>query len=207
MFTGIVEELGRLLARDELPAGDDSTRVGAAVLTLEAPELGGTLAPGDSISVDGVCLTTRDIYGATFRADVMAETLDRTTLGGLPVGAPVNLERPVTLVSRLGGHLVQGHVDALGTIRGRTPGTAAERVTVGIPAALTRYVVEKGSITLDGTSLTVTEVGPDSLGVSLIPTTLERTTLGTKPVGAAVNVEVDVMAKYAEKLLAGRLDG
>lgn len=201
MFTGIVEGLGTVRTREDI--GDAAT--GAAVLTVTAPGIASTLADGDSVSVDGVCLTARDIDDESFTADVMGETLRRSTLGGLGAGDAVNLERPLTLQARLGGHLVQGHVDAVGEIVERVPGTAAERVRVRVPAELTRYIVVKGSITLDGISLTVTAVTDDSLEVSLIPTTLARTTLGAKPVGSRVNVEVDMFAKYAEKLLAGRL--
>ena len=194
MFTGIVEELGEVVAVAEL--GD------AARLTLRGPVVTADAAHGDSIAVNGVCLTVVDTADGTFTADVMRETLVRSSLGALAVGAPVNLERAVTLGTRLGGHVVQGHVDGTGTIAERTPGEHWELVRITLPAELARYVVEKGSITVDGVSLTVAAVTAADFTVSLIPTTLELTTLGRKTVGDPVNLEVDVMAKYVEKLLA-----
>ena len=194
MFTGIVEELGEVVAVDDL--GD------AARLTVRGPHVTADAAHGDSIAVNGVCLTVVDAVDGTFTADVMRETLVRSSLGALKVGAPVNLERAVTLGTRLGGHVVQGHVDGTGTIAERTPGDHWELVRITLPAELARYVVEKGSITVDGVSLTVTAVTAADFTVSLIPTTLARTTLGRKTVGGPVNLEVDVMAKYVEKLLA-----
>ncbi len=156
---------------------------------------------GDSIAVNGVCLTVVDTADGEFTADVMAETLNRSSLGALAAGSRVNLERPMALGGRLGGHLVQGHVDGTGTIVERIPGEHWEIVKVALPAALSRYVVEKGSITVDGVSLTVVDAGDDYFTISLIPTTLDLTTLGIKKAGDPVNLEVDVLAKYVERLL------
>lgn len=199
MFTGIIEELGRIEAIE--PAGDDLR------LTVTGPVVTSDAAPGDSIAVNGVCLTVTEL-GTTagqgwFAADVMPETLTHSSLGVLEAGSPVNLERAVRVDARLGGHIVQGHVDGVGRIAQRTPGDRWEVVRVEIPAELARYVVHKGSITLDGVSLTVSGIGDAWLEVSLIPETLERTTLGTAAVGTPVNVEVDVLAKYVEKLTGG----
>jgi riboflavin synthase len=193
MFTGIVEELGSVAG---LTRHADSARlaVRGSVVTADAGH-------GDSIAVNGVCLTVTGLDGDIFVADVMAETLDRSSLGVLSVGDPVNLERAATLATRLGGHLVQGHVDGVGAILGREPAEHWELVRFALPDDLARYVVEKGSITVDGVSLTVVEVGPDSFSVGLIPTTLKATTLGHKGPGDPVNLEVDVIAKYVEKLL------
>jgi riboflavin synthase len=196
MFTGIVEELGRIDAITDL--GD------AARITVRGPLVVGDAGHGDSIAVNGVCLTVVDNDGEAFTADVMKETLDRSSLGVLKPGDQVNLERAAMLSTRMGGHLVQGHVDGVGIIRDRKPSEQWELVTVSLPGDLARYVVEKGSITVDGISLTVTEVTEDTFSVSLIPTTLALTTLGHKGVGAPVNLEVDVIAKYVEKLLGGR---
>jgi riboflavin synthase len=196
MFTGIVEELGEVVA---VEAHDDSAR-----LTVRGPLVVGDAAHGDSIAVDGVCLTVADRAGDTFTADVMAETLRRTSLGSLQPGSRVNLERPVALADRLGGHLVQGHVDGTGTLLERTPGEAWEVVRLSMPPELGRYVVSKGSIGVDGVSLTVVDVGDDWFTVSLVPVTLASTTLGRKGPGDAVNLEVDVLAKYVEKLVGGR---
>ncbi|MBS9532209.1 riboflavin synthase [Mycobacterium sp. M1] len=197
MFTGIVEELGELVAREEL--------ADAARLLIAGPTVTSDARHGDSIAVNGVCLTVVDVLdGGRFTADVMRETLNRSSLGSLQVGGPVNLERAAALGSRLGGHIVQGHVDGTGRVLARTPGEHWEVVRVALPAALARYVVEKGSITVDGISLTVSGVGRDGddyFEVSLIPTTLELTTLGRAPVGTVVNLEVDVIAKYVERLL------
>jgi riboflavin synthase len=193
MFTGIVEELGRVAQIDV------STE--SAVLRLVGPLVTSDARPGDSIAVNGVCLTVTSVADGAFTADVMAETLNRSSLGNLRVGSPVNLERPVTLASRLGGHLVQGHVDATAQVLARTPGEHWELVQLTLPSAVARYVVEKGSITVDGVSLTVAGLGADSFTVSLIPTTLELTTLGSVQPGAVVNLEVDVIAKYVERLL------
>jgi riboflavin synthase len=161
----------------------------------------GDAVAGASISVNGVCLTvvTHDVE--TFAVDVMAETLRRTSLGALVPGAPVNLERAMLATSRFGGHVVQGHVDGTAVIRAREPGDRWEVVTFTLPEGIARYVVEKGSIAVDGVSLTVSAIGADSFSVSLIPTTLALTTLGSKAVGDPVNLEVDVIAKYVERLL------
>ncbi len=196
MFTGIVEELGVVVAVER--------QSDAARLTVRGPVVLADAAAGDSIAVNGVCLTVADRTEDTFTADVMAETLNRSCLGALVPGSRVNLERPVTLADRLGGHLVQGHVDGTGEILLRAPGEHWELVRVAMPAELSRYVVTKGSLTVDGVSLTVVDVGPDWFSVSLIPTTLELTTLGRKQVGDPVNLEVDVVAKYVEKLLGAR---
>lgn len=196
MFTGIVEELGRIEALEHV--GD------AVRLTVHGPVVLADVRTGDSIAVNGCCLTVADIGAqtptSTFTADVMAETLTRTSLGALVPGARVNLERAVTPTTRLGGHLVQGHVDGTGVIRTRTPSAHWEVVEVGIPAELARYVVEKGSICVDGVSLTVVSAGSESVTVSLIPETLARTTLGIKRPGEPVNLEVDIIAKYVERL-------
>ncbi|WP_436789325.1 riboflavin synthase [Yinghuangia sp. YIM S10712] len=198
MFTGIVEELGEIVAVEQL---GDSVR-----LTVRGPVVTAGARHGDSIAVNGVCLTVVDEKidpaDATFTADVMAETLRRSSLGALTPGSRVNLERPMALGGRLGGHLVQGHVDGMGEIISRTPGEHWEVVRISLPAALARYVVDKGSITVDGISLTVVEAGPDWFTVSLIPTTLALTTLGVKQPGDPVNLEVDVIAKYVERLSA-----
>ncbi|GAA4254965.1 riboflavin synthase [Dactylosporangium darangshiense] len=193
MFTGIIEELGTVVAIDEL---GDSARLAirGATVTSDA-------AHGDSISVNGVCLTVVDNEDGVFTADVMGETLKRSTLGALSSGAPVNLERAATVATRLGGHIVQGHVDGVGSILSREAGDQWETVTFALPEGLGRYVVEKGSITVDGISLTVASVTDDTFSVGLIPTTLKLTTLGAKGVGERVNLEVDIMAKYVEKLL------
>ncbi|SDC90211.1 riboflavin synthase [Rhodococcus tukisamuensis] len=202
MFTGIVEELGEVVAKEDLADAARFT-VRGALVTSDAGH-------GDSIAVNGVCLTVVDILdGDSFTADVMAETLDRSSLGALSVGSKVNLERAAALNSRLGGHLVQGHVDATGTVVNRAPSENWEVVRISLPASISRYVVEKGSITVDGVSLTVSSLGADADGeyfeISLIPTTLEMTTLGAAVVGTPVNLEVDVIAKYVERLqTAGR---
>ncbi|MDP9433544.1 MAG: riboflavin synthase [Actinomycetota bacterium] len=198
MFTGIVEELGRVT---EVRRGSDDARI-----TVAGPTVTTDAKLGDSIAVNGVCLTVTDLRNGSFTADVMLETLRRTSLRSVEPGSRVNLERPLTLAARLGGHLVQGHVDGTGTVLERTPAERWELVRISLPAALTRYVVEKGSITVDGVSLTVVEVTRDAFTVSLIPATLEATTLGLRTVGEVVNLEVDVLAKYAEKLLAARLE-
>ncbi|WP_089103293.1 riboflavin synthase [Streptomyces hyaluromycini] len=194
MFTGIVEELGEVTAVENL--GD------ASRFRLRGPVVTEGAQHGDSIAVNGVCLTVVEHEGDEFTADVMAETLKRSSLGALDVGSPVNLERPTAVGSRLGGHIVQGHVDGTGQVLARTPSENWEIVKVSLPADLARYVVEKGSITVDGISLTVVEAGPDYFTVSLIPTTLDLTTLGRKQPGDPVNLEVDIVAKYVERLLA-----
>jgi riboflavin synthase len=216
VFTGIVEEVGVLLAREE--AGGVGPEADAARLRIRARKALEGVALGDSIAVNGVCLTVTGFAGAgpggdgtaeEWTTDVMAETLRRSSLGALGAGDPVNLERAVTPHTRLGGHLVQGHVDGVGTVLTRTPGEHWEVVRVGLPPELARYVVEKGSITVDGVSLTVSAVSaaddPEPwFEVSLIPTTLRETTLGAVPPGSPVNLEVDVIAKYVERLLGAR---
>ncbi|MCF3172882.1 riboflavin synthase [Streptomyces sioyaensis] len=193
MFTGIVEELGQVVAIENL--GDSSRfRLRGPLVTEDAKH-------GDSIAVNGVCLTVVETADGEFTADVMAETLNRSSLGALAAGSRVNLERPMALGGRLGGHLVQGHVDGTGTLVERIPGEHWEIVKVALPAALSRYVVEKGSITVDGVSLTVVDAADDYFTISLIPTTLALTTLGLKKAGDPVNLEVDVLAKYVERLL------
>jgi riboflavin synthase len=200
VFTGIVEEIGEVVA---VEFGAESAR-----LTVRGPLVVSDAVHGASIAVDGVCLTVVDQpEPGTFTVDVMQESLVRSSLHDVAAGRRVNLERAMAAHGRLGGHIVQGHVDGTGTIAVRTPGEAWEVVRVAIPTDLARYVVEKGSITIDGTSLTVAGVSPVEerepwLEVSLIPTTLDLTTLGRKPVGATVNLEVDVLAKYVERLNA-----
>jgi len=198
VFTGIIEELGTVCARDD--------SADAARLTVRGPTVAADAAIGDSIAVNGTCLTVVTTDGRQFTADVMRETLQRSSLGVLRAGDPVNLERPVTLAGRLGGHLVQGHVDGVGTVLSREVSEHWEVVGVSLPADLARYVVTKGSITVDGVSLTVVDVTDDAFTISLIPTTLALTTLGAKGIGDPVNLEVDVIAKYVEKLLAGRME-
>jgi riboflavin synthase len=193
MFTGIVEELGRVGAVDDL---GDSVR-----LTVHGSLVTARARHGDSIAVNGVCLTVVDCADGAFTADVMYETLKRSSLGALAAGSPVNLERPTELGGRLGGHLVQGHVDGVGSIVSRDPSEHWDVVAIALPEELARYVVEKGSITVDGVSLTVAAVADTTFTVSLIPTTLALTTLGSKGVGDPVNLEVDVIAKYVERLL------
>ncbi len=195
MFTGIVEELGTVEALED--QGD------AVRLSVRGPLVTEDAALGDSICVNGVCLTVAARDGELFTADVMRETLDKSSLGSLQPGGRVNLERAVTPTTRLGGHVVQGHVDGTGTVRSRTPSEHWEVVEVAFTPGtdLDRYLVPKGSITVDGVSLTVVDVTPDSFTVSLIPETLARTTLGRRQPGETVNLEVDVIAKYVEKLV------
>jgi riboflavin synthase len=199
MFTGIVEELGIVV---DVRRIDDGARLTVAADTV----LTGTRT-GDSIAVDGCCLTVthlgeRDDDGrAVWSADLMAETLHRTSLGARRPGDRVNLERALAADGRFGGHVVQGHVDGVGTVASRTPGKRWEVVEIALPADLARYVVAQGSIAVDGTSLTVVHAGDDAFTVSLIPETLERTTLGRRDVGEQVNLEVDVLSKYVERLL------
>jgi len=197
MFTGIVEELGEVAGIEY--RGD------AARLTIRGSTQDTSL--GDSIAVNGVCLTVTEMMDGTFTADVMGETLDRSGLGALTPGAPVNLEQSVRLADRLGGHLVQGHVDGTGTIISRTPAEHWDQVRISLPASLSRYVVHKGSIAVDGISLTVSALGPPGgetwFEVCLIPETLKRTTMGARQPGEVVNLEVDVIAKYVERLLSG----
>ena len=196
MFTGIVEELGVVEGLEE--------QADAIRLTVRGPHVVTDAHLGDSIAVNGCCLTVAERDGETFTADVMRETLDKTSLGGLEPGSKVNLERAVTATTRLGGHIVQGHVDGTGEVLSRTPSEHWEVVEVALPADLSKYLVDKGSITVDGISLTVVEVRDHSFTVSLIPETLARTTLGFKQPGERVNLEVDVIAKYVERLLGAR---
>lgn len=202
MFTGIVEELGEIVAKEEL--------VDAARFTVRGPLVTSDAGHGDSIAVNGVCLTVVDVLAdGSFTADVMQETLNRSSLAKLDVGSRVNLERAAALNSRLGGHLVKGHVDGTGHVISRSPSENWEVVRIALPDSISLYVVEKGSITVDGVSLTVSALGGDRgfeyFEISLIPTTLELTTLGTAVVGTPVNLEVDVIAKYVERLhSAGR---
>jgi len=205
MFTGIVEEQGRIEAITDL---GDSIR-----LTVRGPLVVSDAGHGDSIAVNGCCLTVMDQSAETFDADVMKESLDKTNLGDLAIGDAVNLERAMPAGARLGGHIVQGHVDGTGRILDRTPSDNWEVVRISLGADIAKYLVDKGSVTVDGTSLTVVEVvdGPDSdtgepwFSVSLIPTTLEETTLGGKKPGDRVNLEVDILAKYVERLVGHRL--
>jgi len=194
MFTGIIEELGTV---ESLTLGRES-----AVLRVRGPQVLTDATPGASIAVNGVCLTVVDHDDESFSVDVMAETLRRSSLGALRPGSRVNLERAMAASGRLGGHIVQGHVDATGEIVAREPGDHWEVVTIALPDAVARYVVEKGSIAVDGISLTVASVAPGRFSVSVIPTTLALTTLGSARVGDPVNLEVDVLAKYVERLLA-----
>lgn len=199
MFTGIVEEVGEVVGKEDL--------ADAARLVIRGPVVTADAGHGDSIAVNGVCLTVVEVQaGGVFSADVMAETLNRSSLGAVGVGSHVNLERAAAVNSRLGGHIVQGHVDGTGHVIARTPSEHWEVVRIALPPGLARYVVEKGSITVDGISLTVSALGRDQDGdwfeVSLIPTTRELTTLGTAPVGTPVNLEVDVIAKYIERLMS-----
>ncbi|MEO5708520.1 MAG: riboflavin synthase [Nocardioidaceae bacterium] len=202
MFTGIVEELGVV---ESLEDQGDAIR-----LTLRAPHVITDARLGDSISVNGCCLTVAQRDGETFTADVMRETLSKTSLGALEPGARVNLERAVTATTRLGGHIVQGHVDGTGSVVRREASEHWEVVEISLPDGLSRYLVDKGSITVDGISLTVVSTsstnGGDSFTVSLIPETLARTTLGFKQPGDLVNLEVDVIAKYVERLVAPHTD-
>ena len=227
MFTGIIEEIGELVAVEQHGDPLDGHRdqpvrpdVGAR-LVLRGPLVTSDASEGDSICVSGVCLTVTSLGDdGTFAADVMPETLRHSTLGGLQVGDRVNLERALRADGRLGGHIVQGHADGVGTIVSRDPGERWDDVQIAVPQDLARYVARKGSITIDGVSLTVTAVGPRSddpsdgaawapglrtaFGVSLIPTTLASTTLGRLVPGSDVNLEVDVLAKYTERLLEAR---
>ena len=196
MFTGIVEELGTV--------GGVEHGAESAVLRIEGPLVVSDATRGASIAVNGVCLTVTEHDATGFTVDVMAETLDRSSLGALSPGDRVNLERAMPADGRFGGHVVQGHVDGTATITARTPGDRWETVDLTLPPSLAAYVVEKGSITVDGVSLTVASVTDDSFSVSLIPTTLALTTLGHKGVGDVVNLEVDIIAKYVERLLGAR---
>ena len=210
MFTGIVEELGRVV---RLETVEDSAR-----LTVEAPTVTQDVNLGDSVSVNGCCLTVTAVHGSTFTADLMAETLTRTTLGSQAPGDPVNLERALRASDRLGGHIVQGHVDATAEVLDHHHGEHWDLLRIGLPQEIARYVAVKGSVALDGVSLTVVDVvdasstldvapvpsAEASLSVGLIPETLRRTTLGSRRPGERVNLEVDVLAKYAERLLGAR---
>jgi riboflavin synthase len=195
MFTGIVAGIGTICSVDSV--GD------AARITVAGADLR-TASTGDSVAVDGVCLTIARLDSDVFEADLLPETRRRSSLGEVAVGRRVNLESAATPTTVLGGHIVQGHIDGIGTVVRRAPGEAWDDVVVALPARLSRYVVEKGSVALDGVSLTVVGVSGDEVAVSLIPETLKRTTWGERPVGAAVNVEVDVIAKYVERLLGFR---
>jgi riboflavin synthase len=194
VFTGIVEELGEVV---ELSWKGEGAR-----LAIRGPLVTADAGHGDSISVNGVCLTVVENLGEVFTTEVMKESFDRSSLGQLKLGDRVNLERAVKASDRLGGHIVQGHVDGVATITERVSGELWEIVRFTLPAELARYVVEKGSITVDGISLTVTEISAEAFAVSLIPTTLELTTLGRKGIGDQVNIEVDIVAKYIEKLVS-----
>ncbi|GAA1985140.1 riboflavin synthase [Isoptericola halotolerans] len=194
MFTGIVTELGAVQALE--------STTDAARLTVAATDVLDGVRLGDSIAVNGCCLTVAAFDGDSWTADLMAETLKRTSLGALVAGDPVNLEPALPVTGRLGGHIVQGHVDGVGTVLSRTPGERWEVVEISLPAELARYVVTKGSIAVDGVSLTVVDAGADRFAVSLIPETLARTTLGARAVGDQVNLETDVLARHVERLLA-----
>jgi riboflavin synthase len=201
VFTGIVEELGEVVGIE--PDGD------LARIRVRGPRVTGQASSGDSIAINGVCLTVTATGNGEFSADVMGETLARSSLGSLQPGSAVNLERPLQPDGRFGGHIVQGHVDGTGRILARTPASGWDTVRISMPAELARYVVQKGSVAVDGISLTVSAIGQDGgdaqhwFEVSLIPETLRRTTLGSKQPGAVVNLEVDLIAKYVERLLAG----
>jgi riboflavin synthase len=199
VFTGIVEERGEVVAVQDLP---DAARV-----TIAGPIVTSDAKLGDSISVNGVCLTVVEVAEGAFTADVMRETLVRSSLDKIAPGEPVNLERAAEVGKRFGGHIVQGHVDGTGVVVARESTPHWDIVRIGIPARLARYLVEKGSITVDGVSLTVVEVGDDWFTVSLIPETLRATTLGVRTAGDRVNLEVDVVAKYVERLASPHLDG
>ena len=199
MFTGIVEERGEVVAVQDLP---DAARV-----TIAGPLVTSDARLGDSISVNGVCLTVVEVADGAFTADVMRETLVRSSLDKIAPGEPVNLERAAEVGKRFGGHIVQGHVDGTGVVLSRESSPHWDLVRIGIPHRLARYLVEKGSITVDGVSLTVVDVSDDEFSVSLIPETLRATTLGIRTPGDRVNLEVDVVAKYVERLAAPHLAG
>ena len=196
MFTGLIAELGRITAVEK---GESS-----AVFTIAAPQLISQIALGDSVAVNGVCLTATSIAGDAFTADVMVQTLAVTSLSQLSVGSPVNLELAALLNTRMGGHMVQGHVDGIATVVGLTPGEKWAQFEITVPEKLAKYIVNQGSICLDGVSLTVGEINDSNnvVTVWLIPETLERTNLSTKKSGDLINIEVDVLAKYVERLLA-----
>ena len=196
MFTGLIAELGRITAVEK---GESS-----AVFTIAAPQLVSQIALGDSVAVNGVCLTATSIAGDAFTADVMVQTLAVTSLSQLSVGSPVNLELAALLNTRMGGHMVQGHVDGVANVVGLTPGEKWAQFEITVPEKLAKYIVNQGSICLDGVSLTVGEINDSNYVVTvwLIPETLERTNLSTKKSGDLINIEVDVLAKYVERLLA-----
>jgi riboflavin synthase len=196
MFTGLIAELGTVSA---ITKGESS-----AVFTIDAPALISEIKLGDSVAVNGVCLTATTISESTFTADVMVQTLSLTSLSQIIIGSPVNLELAAQLNSRMGGHMVQGHVDGVATVIGLTPGEKWAQFDIKVPDHLTKYIVNQGSICLDGVSLTVGEISDTNnvLTVWLIPETLERTNLATKKPGDLINIEVDVLAKYVERLLA-----
>jgi riboflavin synthase len=193
VFTGLIQDVGKV---ESIDSGDDGARLRIATL------LGAEIAPGDSVAVNGVCLTAASADSAGFGVEAVNQTLAVTALGGLEAGSPVNLELAVKASDRLGGHIVQGHADGVGEALGVEGDGFARRLRVDLPSELRRYVVEKGSIALDGVSLTVAALGEDWIEVSLIPETLERTTLGEVQPGRKLNVECDVVAKYVEKLVS-----
>ncbi|GAB77667.1 riboflavin synthase alpha chain [Austwickia chelonae] len=193
MFTGIVEEIGRVTAMEH--------RTDSVVLRIRGPLVTTDAVRGASVAVNGVCLTVTGHEDEEFTVDVMQESLDRSSLGTVEVGGPVNLERAMSAQGRFGGHIVQGHVDGTATCLGREPGQDWEVLTFSLPVELARYVVLKGSITVDGVSLTVSGLTEETFAVSLIPTTLRDTTLGELQVGSVVNIEVDVLGKYVERIL------
>jgi riboflavin synthase len=207
VFTGIIEELGEVVRVETDDPGPGSAGADSARVAVRGPVVTSDARPGDSIAVNGVCLTVVEVDGVTFTADVMAETLRRSTLGRLAPGDPVNLERAATLGSRLGGHIVQGHVDGVATVVAREPAAHWEAMRFALPEGLERYLVEKGSVAVDGVSLTVVGVSDGVFEVGLIPTTLKLTTLGTRKPGDPVNVEVDMIAKYVERMLGDRMRG
>jgi riboflavin synthase len=192
MFTGIVEELGRVRSLED--------RAGAARLVVQCATVNRDSSVGDSVAVNGVCLTAVEVTGEALSFDLARETLDRSTLGGLRAGDPVNLERPLTLATRLGGHLVQGHVDGVAAVRSVDRNGAEASIRIALPSSLRPYVVERGAIAVDGVSLTVTVVDDEGFEVALIPHTLAVTTLGERGPGDGVNLEADVVAKYVENL-------
>ena len=196
MFTGLIAELGTVAA---ISKGETSS-----VFTINAPSLISEIKLGDSVAVNGVCLTATDISGNTFMADVMVQTLSLTSLSQIIINSPVNLELAAQLNARMGGHMVQGHVDGVATVVGLTPGEKWAQFDIKVPDHLTKYIVNQGSICLDGVSLTVGEISDSNnvLTVWLIPETLERTNLSSKKPGDLINIEVDVLAKYVERLLA-----
>ena len=196
MFTGIVEEIGEVV--------DVRRTEEVLVLRVEGPTVASDARPGDSIAVSGVCLTVAGLAGdGSFEVELVPETLARSSLAGVAVGTRVNLERAMAVGGRLGGHIVQGHVDGVGTLQSRNPGARSDELRFTLPAGVARYVVEKGSITVDGVSLTVAAVDGETFTVALIPTTLAHTTLGARAPGDPVNLEVDVVAKYVERLVQG----